>query len=98
MTRISARKDAGLPPWSARVTTTLLDGSKYCGEYYPQDVKGSPQNPFTEAELITKFKKCVPYSAYPLSDAVVDSIIDSILNLEKAEDVVADILLPLTPM
>ncbi len=95
MTRISARVDANLPVFAARVNTTLKNGSKYSKEY--SYVKGHPKNPFTEQELIDKFKKCVPYSAYKLSDDVVDSVIEALLNLEKVDDVVSTLLTPLTP-
>lgn len=62
--------------------------------YYPE---GQPNVVLTEAQLITKFKKCVPYSACKLSDSAVDQVIDAILNLEKVDDVVDALLVPLTP-
>jgi len=95
MTRITAREDRGLPMWAARLHTTLNDGRKLSKEYIY--IKGHPKNPFTDDDLIAKFKKCVPYSAYRLSDEAVDSVIKSILNLDKSNDVVTDIILPLTP-
>jgi 2-methylcitrate dehydratase PrpD len=95
MTRISAREDSGLPKWAARVHTTLKDGRQLSKVYL--HVKGHPNNPFTEEELVHKFKRCVPYSAYTLSDSVVDSVLRALLNLEEVDDVIGDILLPLTP-
>ncbi len=95
MTRISAREDPSLPIYAARVNTTLEDGRKYSKEYLY--VKGHPKNPFTVAELVEKFRRCVPYSAYELSDLVVDSLIDALLNLENVGDVVNSLLVPLTP-
>ena len=95
MTRISVREEPSLPPFAARVNTTLKDGRKYSKEYI--FVKGHPKNPFTEQELVNKFKKCVPYSAYELSDGVVDSVIKALLSLEEVDDVVSALLLPLTP-
>lgn len=95
MTRISAKEELRLPPFAARINTTLKDGGKYSGEYIY--VKGHPKNPLTEQELIDKFKKCVPYSAYKLSDKVVDSLIEALLNLEGVDDVVRALLIPLTP-
>jgi len=95
MTRITAREDPALPMWAARLHTTLKDGRKFSKEYVY--IKGHPRNPFTDEDLIDKLKKCAPYSAYKLSDEVVDSVIKSILNLEKSDDVVNDIILPLTP-
>ncbi len=95
MTRISAKEDPGLPPYAARVNTTLKDGRNYSKEYIY--VKGHPKNPFTERELIAKFKKCVPYSACKLSDEVVHSLLKALLNLEEIDDIVSALLLPLTP-
>ena len=95
MTRISGKEDPNLPTRAARVSTTLKDGRKFSKEY--SIVKGHPENPFTEEELVNKFKGCVPYSAYKLSDGVVDSLIKALLNLEEVDDVVHDLLLPLTP-
>ena len=95
MTRITSTEDTDLPPWSARVNTTLKSGTKYSDEIlYP---KGHPKNPFTEKELIGKFKNCTRYSAHKLSDKVVDSLIKSILNLEEVNDVVNELIVPLTP-
>ena len=95
MTKISAREDSNLPVYAARVSTTLKDGRKYSKEYI--HLKGHPKEPFTERELIDKFKKCVPYSAYKLSGEVVDSVIKAVLSLEEVDNVVSAIILPLTP-
>lgn len=95
MTRISAKEEPSLPPYAARVNTTLKNGRKYSKEYIY--LKGHPKNPFTEQELIDKFKKCVPYAAYKLSDEVVDSVVKTLLNLEEIDDVVSALLFPLTP-
>ena len=81
--------------WATRLHTTLKDGRKISEEYIY--VKGHPKNPFTDDDLIDKLKKCVPYSAYRLSDEAVDAVIKSILNLDKSKDVVGDLILPLTP-
>jgi len=95
MTRISAKEAPDLPAFAARLNTTLQNGDKYLNEYL--DVKGQPPNPFTEQELIEKFKKCVPYSAHKLTPATVDSIIKTLMNLEEVDDIVGALLLPLTP-
>lgn len=95
MRKIRSREDPRLPEWAARVKTILKDGRKYSKEYIY--VKGHPKNPFTEEELVDKFKKCVPYSAYKLSDAIADSLLEALFRLEKVDDVVSALLLPLTP-
>jgi len=95
MTRITAREDSTLPVFAARVNITLKNGNKYTKEYlYP---RGHPKNPLTEQELIDKFKGCVPYSAYKLEDAVVDSLIKALLTLEAVDDVNTVLIVPLTP-
>lgn len=95
MKRISVKENPNLPMAMPKVSITLKSGRNYSKEYpHP---KGHPKNPFTEQELIDKFKKCVPYSAYKLSDAVVASVIKALLSLEKVDDVVSAILLSLTP-
>ncbi|MFC1986913.1 MmgE/PrpD family protein, partial [Chloroflexota bacterium] len=95
MTRISIRDDTSLPAWAARVNTTLKDGRKYSKECIY--AKGHPKNPFTEQDLAEKFKKCARYSAYKLSDAVIDSVINATLHLEEVDDVVSALIVPLTP-
>lgn len=95
MTRITVREDPSLQAFSARVKTTLKNGEKYLEECLK--VKGHPQNPFTEAELADKFKKCASYSAYKLSSATIDSIINTLLNLEEVDNIVNELIIPLTP-
>ena len=95
MARISARMDPALPPWSARVTTRLRSGRQYSQEYIY--IKGHAKNPATEQELVNKFHDCVPYSAFTMEPARVDSIIDSVLNLEHVNDIKKALLLPLMP-
>jgi len=92
MTRISAKEDPSLSGYEARIHTTLKDGRTFSKECIY--VKGHRKNPFTEQELISKFKKCVPYSASRLSDQVVDSVTRAILSLDKVDDVASALLLP----
>jgi 2-methylcitrate dehydratase PrpD len=95
MTRISAKQDPGLSSFAARLNIKLESGSKYSGEYI--NTKGHPDKPFTEMELIDRFKKYTPYSAFKLSDGAVDSLINAILNLENIDDVAGSLLGPVTP-
>jgi 2-methylcitrate dehydratase PrpD len=96
MKNISVRVDPGLPIYTARAHVTLKNGMKYSRECLY--IKGHPKNPFTVDELVFKFRQCVPYSAYPLSEATVKSMLDSILSLEKVDDVVQTLIIPVTPM
>ena len=95
MTNISATLDTNLPPWAARITTTLKNGKQYSNEYLT--IKGHPQNPATEKELVDKFFHCLPYAAWPLSQRKVDSVIHNLLHLESVDDVIKTIMAPLTP-
>jgi 2-methylcitrate dehydratase PrpD len=95
MTRVNATEDPTLADWAARVTTKIRDGRIISKEY--KQVKGHPLKPFTERDFLDKFGLCVPHSAHPLEGRVVDSLITDILNLEKVDDVVEAVLLPLTP-
>ncbi len=96
MAKITIREDPRLPVLATRVNTTLKNGKQYSREcIYP---KGHFKFPLTEQELIHKFKRCVPYSAFELSETVVNSVIEALLNLEKVENVVNSLVVPLTPM
>ena len=93
MTRISVSEDVKLTGRAIRLTTTLKDGRKYTKEYIYS--KGHPKNPLSDEELIDKFKKCARYSACQISDDLVDSIISTVLNLDKVDNVEKALLLPL---
>ncbi len=95
MTRISAKEDPGLSSFSVRLNIKLNDGREYSKEYV--HTKGHPEKPFSEKELIARFKKCIPYSATKLNDSSVDSLIQSVLNLENVNDVTDSLIRPLLP-
>jgi len=86
-----------LPPWSSRLHIKLKNGTEIVEEYFGEQLKGTKNNPFTEEELAARFKKCAAFSVYKLSDSVIASLIDKLLNLEKVEDVTKEIILPITP-
>ena len=68
--------------WPSRVEIELENGethSAYCE--YP---KGDPENPLSETELIEKFEKLC---ANILPESEKRRIVDSVLNLEKIDDV-----------
>lgn len=95
MTRIELVADAQLPPYAARINTTLTNGEKFMDEFlYPS---GHPKRPLTELELIDKFRKCARYSAVSLSAQATQSVIDSVLKLEGVPDFSNAVIAPLTP-
>ena len=71
------------PPCSVELRTK--DGKRY-SKYVPY-VKGHPQNPMTMAECIEKFRKCLPFSAKPLTEANVARVIQMVEKLEEVDDV-----------
>ncbi len=96
MTRIHAKEDPALPLFSSRVNVTLKNGETCAKEYY-YFPEGQPKVVMTEAQLIDKFRKCVPFAACKLGDNAVNSVIDAILNLERVDDIVDALLVPFTP-
>jgi 2-methylcitrate dehydratase PrpD len=95
MTKIAAREDPGLPIYTARAHVTLRDGRKYTRECLY--IKGHPKNPFTLEELVNKYRQCVPYSAYKLSETAANSVLNAILNLEEVDDIISALIVPVTP-
>lgn len=95
MSRITASENPSMPDWGARLTTALHDGTVITTEHL--HVKGHPENPFSEQDFTDKFRMCVPYSAFPLDELTADTMIHDILTLEGVGDVIAALLLPLTP-
>lgn len=95
MTRISAVEDPSVSDWGARLTTSLRDGRVIATEHVY--VKGHPKNPFSEQDFVDKFRMCLPFSVLPLKGSTADRMIQDVLALEKVDDVLAALLLPLTP-
>ncbi len=95
MSKISAVEDPGLPIYTARAHVFLRDGRSFSQDCLY--IKGHPRNPFTLPELIRKFRQCVPYSAYKLEESTVQSLLDSMLNLEKVDDITRALIIPITP-
>ena len=50
-------------------------------------VKGSPQNPMTYEEVISKFQKCLPYAAKPFPEEKMFKVADLIKKLEVVNDI-----------
>ncbi len=68
--------------WPSRVEITLENGGRLLG--YCEYPKGDPENPFSEKELIEKFKKLC---GNILSEDKKERILDLVLNLEAMDDV-----------
>ena len=70
----------------ARVKVTLNDGSVV--EVQSDTVKGSPQEPMSENELVAKFRNCLEYG-YGTKQAEADRLADVIMNIDSSTDVAA---------
>ena len=68
----------------ARVTVTLNDGRVI--EVRSDTVKGSPQEPMSEAEFLAKFRDCLAFGV-GAKRAAADKLADAIMNIENAADV-----------
>jgi len=49
--------------------------------------KGNPRNPVTSDELVQSFRSMAGYAAKPLARSTIDRTIETILDLEKVQDV-----------
>lgn len=67
-----------------KMTIRLRNGRSFHKEV--KAIKGSPQNPIGEDELIDKFQKCMQYSQKPFPAKKVERIIRLCSKLEEIED------------
>ena len=94
MKKISFEKDSSLPNIAAVVTVKLNNGNEFSKKIiYPKGDR--THNPLTREELLDKFYRLFSNSAYSLTSAVAELIIDAIDNIEKINDIVKEIILPL---
>jgi len=73
----------------ARIKITLNDGKAV--EARSDTIKGSPQEPMSEDELIGKFRGCLEFGLNA-SRADADKLADAVMNLDKATDAAAVIV------
>jgi 2-methylcitrate dehydratase PrpD len=97
MKRITGSRDTNLPPWSSRIHITLRDGRSFSREYFYTDLPGTRNKRFNEMELNARFKRCIPYSSYKLDETTVDLLLDKLRHLEQVDDVIEEVIIPLTP-
>jgi 2-methylcitrate dehydratase PrpD len=67
----------------ARVIVTLKDGRRM--EAARATIKGSPREPMTEDELLTKFRACLEFGL-AATRSQADRLAETVLNLEAAPD------------
>jgi 2-methylcitrate dehydratase PrpD len=51
------------------------------------DVYGHPNNPMSDADVISKFKDCLQYAKQPIPTEQIDQLVERLLNLEAVEDI-----------
>jgi 2-methylcitrate dehydratase PrpD len=84
--RVRAVDDPKIDPTAiepARVTVTLNDGRVV--EVKSDTVKGSPQEPMSEDELLAKFRDCLDFGV-GAKRADADKLADAIMRIETADD------------
>lgn len=84
--KIRAVDDPAIDPTAiepARVTVTLNDGRVV--EVKSDTVKGSPQEPMSEDELLVKFRDCLEFGVGATRDAA-DKLADAIMHIDSATD------------
>ena len=85
MGKVTANSNEKLPIFSAIVTITLADGTKYIK---PVDhVKGSPQNPMSWDEVISVFKGSTVSLPKAIPEANLNQVAELVENLEDCQDV-----------
>ena len=89
--RTSVIDDPAIDPetQTARVKVTLHDGSSV--DVTSDTMKGSPQEPMSEIELLAKFRSCLEFGV-GASHAEADRLAEVALNLELQDDAAAAIV------
>jgi len=86
--KISAEIDPTLTGGSiepTRVSIKRKDGKEFIKRV--DSPLGSPQKPFSEADIKRKLKDCNSVSIKPVSDEILEKLIETIQRLEELEDV-----------
>ena len=73
-------KDGRSGGFPAEVTISTSRGDFYRRVDY---VKGSMENPMSMEDIITKFRKCIEYSARPIPEQTTEHIIEAVVSLES---------------
>jgi len=90
--RISVVSDPALDPTAiepARVTLRLTDGSVL--ERASDTIKGSPQEPLSEADLLAKFRDCLEFGL-GAGRADADRLAGVVTTLERSSDAARDLV------
>lgn len=92
---VTAELDPDISALDARVTVRLHDGREFT--LLCNDCKGTPTMPLTDAEWRERLHDLCRYAACPVDAATADRLLDTLFHLGRCDDVVRDLILPLTP-
>ena len=92
---VTVEADREMVDLDARVTVRLHDGREFT--LYCDDCKGTPTMPLTDEEWRERLRDLSRYAAIEISEATADRLLDTLFTLEECEDVVRDLVAPLTP-
>jgi 2-methylcitrate dehydratase PrpD len=86
----------GVHDMSSGVTSVrLVDGSTRV--IHIAEPRGGPHSPLSETELVAKFEHCAARALGPLSKAAQELLIDTVLHLERVQDLDATLFRALRP-
>lgn len=92
---VTVEADREMGGLDARVTVRLHDGREFT--LYCNDCKGTPTMPLTDEEWRERMHDLSRYAAIEISEATADRLLDTLFSLEESEDVLRDLVAPLTP-
>jgi len=93
--KVTAEVDPGVGVLDARVTVRLHDGREF--STYCNDCKGTPTMPLSDAEWRDRLLALCRYAACPIGEQTAEQLLDTLFTLEQSDDIVRDLLVPLTP-
>jgi 2-methylcitrate dehydratase PrpD len=94
MKKVSFEEDPNLPDVACELTLTLKNGLEYTQKIiYPKGDRAF--NPIEKEAVIAKFRRLATYSAFPLKEKVVDSLVNTVMSMEDVDDIQKRLVLPL---
>jgi 2-methylcitrate dehydratase PrpD len=82
MLKIKRRIDPDMTMLASTLNVKLKDGRKF--SQHVEVVRGRPQNPLSEEEMVAKYKDC---AQFVLSSGDIDRSLELLKNLEEVEDI-----------
>ncbi|MDR2188058.1 MAG: MmgE/PrpD family protein [Azonexus sp.] len=92
---VTADVEPGVGVLDAHVTVRLRDGQQF--SIYCDDCKGTPTMPLSDTEWRERLLALCQYAACPIDALTANRLLDTLFALEGCENIVCDIIAPLTP-